>query len=539
MAKAVKDMTVAEAKAAGKTAEYNAAVKSVLTTPAKESKKSSGGSSKKVIGSYQGKDIYAGTDSEVSAQMFEPAVISSSGVRDTIAKDTNTISTAEQGLTPKDKTVKEKVTKTSDQIMADNFAEEDETPSEKKLRLAEQDLEDSYSSISDSYEAMKRANEDAFNANLSLITEAYNERKEDVKQINKMNNALVTQAGIRSVQSRYAPTMQGQMVSEEEMAGKARIKKLDTEYRNAVSKARAAMEQENYALANKQAALILDLKEKAYNEAVKQAEYAQELNQKTKEKKIQASRDLAVADLLSQGVSDPAQMLDLLNFTEDGKMVGDFTADEIKDALTNLVPSRKDDYAGLSTDLKEFYTMKDLGLPLPAEIAALPESQQPFSYVKYKGELERKATNIANEKSFTFSNTDKGTLIGAGLNNESINHIQEGINEYGLAEVLKKETGLTDDQKLKLTKLVSGVANSKFITAETIKNTISDDTLRMAANEAGYDQGGGLFTRDYSVGEEGLSAYIENELLPTVEIYREMGYTDKEILTKIEAKFKE
>jgi len=471
----------------------------------------------------------------------EPSVISSSGARNTIANDNTTITNAENGLAPLPKEDKADDSKTTDDYMAENLRDESETSEEKKLRKAREALEDTYQSIADSYDSLALAREEAFNANLAELKSTYNERKEDIAQINKMNVAVVNQAGIRSGQSRYAPTMQADIVTQEEVAGQARLKKLDTEYQNTVRSARAALEAGNYELANKKAALILDLKEKAYDEAVANAKYAQELNEKTKEKKIQASRDLAVADLLSQGVTDPAMMLDYLNKTEDGKMVGDFTAKEIKDALGNLMPERKDNYTGLTSDLKEYYTMKDMGLALPDAISSLPESQQPFAYVKYKGELERKATEGDKTKSFEFNNVQRGELIGTGLSNDVVTHIQEGLRDgYGLNEIMASETGLTDAQRIKITNIVSGISTgNQFLNTKSIKQTFSDDVLRKAANEAGYTEGGKFFSRDYGVGDEALDTYIEEKLMSSVQLYRDMGLTDKEILAKMEDKFSE
>jgi len=220
-------------------------------------------------------------------------------------------------------------------------------------------------------------------------------------------------------------------------------------------------------------------------------------------------------------------MLDYLNKTEDGKMVGDFTAKEIKDALGNLMPERKDNYTGLTSDLKEYYTMKDMGLALPDAISALPESQQPFAYVKYKGELERKATGAEKEKSFTFSNTNRGELIGTGLASSVIDHIQEGINEYGLQEVLNSETGLTSAQKMKLTSIVSG-AKSQAIDEYYIKKVIGIEKLEKAAEAVGFDKG-----------TPAEVDYYVNQLYQTVETYRELGLSDSDILKKLEDKINE
>jgi uncharacterized protein YidB (DUF937 family) len=220
-------------------------------------------------------------------------------------------------------------------------------------------------------------------------------------------------------------------------------------------------------------------------------------------------------------------MLDFLNKTEDGKMVGDFTAKEIKDALGNLMPEKKDNYAGLTSDLKEYYTMVDMGLALPSAISSLPESQQPFAYVKYKGELERKAAGADKEKSFAFSNVDRGELIGTGLSNSTIEYLQEGINEYGLQEVLNSEAGLTSSQKMKLTSIVSG-AKSQAIDESYIKKVIGNERLKAAAEAVGYDSG-----------SQSEVDYYVNQLFQTVLTYRDLGLSDSDILKKLETKIDE
>lgn len=46
-----------------------------------------------------------------------------------------------------------------------------------------------------------------------------------------------------------------------------------------------------------------------------------------------STRINAVFDLVRQGISDPGELLDMLNFTEDGKQVGDFTLEEVAGIL--------------------------------------------------------------------------------------------------------------------------------------------------------------------------------------------------------------
>jgi hypothetical protein len=118
-------------------------------------------------------------------------------------------------------------------------------------------------------------------------------------------------------------------------------------------------------------------------------------------------------------------------------------------------------------------------------------------------------------------------LIGTGLASSVIDHIQDGINEYGLQEVLDSEKGLTDAQKMKLTSIVSG-AKSQAIDEDYIKKVIGNDKLKKAAEAVGYD----------SNSQSEVDYYV-NQLYQTVETYRELGISDSDILKKLEDKINE
>lgn len=72
----------------------------------------------------------------------------------------------------------------------------------------------------------------------------------------------------------------------------------------------------------------------------KQAQDLADANKKAAEATIQASRDSAIGGLLMQGVTDPNQMIQLLNYDDQGNQVGDFSAKEIQDTLATLNPDK-------------------------------------------------------------------------------------------------------------------------------------------------------------------------------------------------------
>lgn len=67
--------------------------------------------------------------------------------------------------------------------------------------------------------------------------------------------------------------------------------------------------------------------------------YQKELEKYEAEKNkpfVTASREAAIADLYSQGITDPGQILQFINFTDAGEQIGDITLDEISGVLENI-----------------------------------------------------------------------------------------------------------------------------------------------------------------------------------------------------------
>lgn len=83
---------------------------------------------------------------------------------------------------------------------------------------------------------------------------------------------------------------------------------------------------------------------------------------------IKTSREAAVVDIFSQGITDPAQIFNLVNFNEDGELVGDITTEEIDGILERILPENKVK-ANLGTDYNLFEFAKSEGwLPADATI---------------------------------------------------------------------------------------------------------------------------------------------------------------------------
>lgn len=75
---------------------------------------------------------------------------------------------------------------------------------------------------------------------------------------------------------------------------------------------------------------------------------------------IRSERDGVIASIIEQGYTDPLDILNLVNYSESGEQIGDFTAEEINTAMGYLLPKQKDKSA-LGADYGVFEMAKEQG----------------------------------------------------------------------------------------------------------------------------------------------------------------------------------
>lgn len=167
------------------------------------------------------------------------------------------------------------------------------------------------------------------------IESQWNARINDMREVNDRREQSIKTLGVR-LGSRWTGGrggVFGGVIAAEERAGINRIADLEAQKQTAISNARIAADERNwnvYVEQSKVATATYNEKQKQLAEMQKAAE---EKNKEVQAQKRTASVEAAIADLYGQGVTNPATILDALNFTEDGTMVGDVTFDEIEGAL--------------------------------------------------------------------------------------------------------------------------------------------------------------------------------------------------------------
>lgn len=225
--------------------------------------------------------------------------------------------------------------------------------------------------------------DEALNNQIKGIESLYDTRIKDMEDINNRRGQSMKTLGIR-IGSRWtggAGGVFGGIIAEEERQAVNRISELEAEKQNSITGAQNAARENNWKVYSE----MVDQAEKSYKEQLdnvkKMNEKLVENNKKIKDQKIKASRDSAVSDLISQGITDPTEILDMLNFYEDGTSTGgDFTIEEIDKVIESIKKATKTD--NLDGDIKEWKQLLDLG----EANGGLPAGTTFMDYQKQKGE---------------------------------------------------------------------------------------------------------------------------------------------------------
>lgn len=232
--------------------------------------------------------------------------------------------------------------------------------------------------INQLYDELTIANTEATNALVASLKDAWDRTYKTQERVNNFAKGTYLQAGLRSGQARYSPEINADMIQEVQNEGLDRLKDIDSRYSSAINSAVSALRADNLrgALAAAQEARAAEVEAaEAMSEQLEKANELREAAQKTERAVL---RDSAVAELLAGGISDPKEILKTLNTGTKGELVGDFTAEEIKESIENLTVDG--DAEKLPTDIQSFNYLKRNNL-LPSVILGLPEDQQYLAYI--------------------------------------------------------------------------------------------------------------------------------------------------------------
>lgn len=185
-----------------------------------------------------------------------------------------------------------------------------------------------------------KAGTDAATASLiANIQQKFAQRRTEQKDINerqkKAYQTSLLMGGVtgQGSSSQFAPISSEGIIGAQESYGIKQLAALDAEEQDLIAQAKYAQQTQNFKLLEAKNSQLEKKREEKIELAKELNKSILEENKKIREKNMQSSRDDAVADLYSKGITDPSQMLDYLNYDEKGKKIGNFTLKEVKDGL--------------------------------------------------------------------------------------------------------------------------------------------------------------------------------------------------------------
>lgn len=249
---------------------------------------------------------------------------------------------------------------------------------------------------------------------LSNVSQQWESRIRGAEQSVASRNAAMQTAGFR-LGARYGGGSAGPtagIISAEERAGMEKISDLLAQKNSALAEARSAYETKKWDRYVK----LVEISEKKLADS-KEAiaalnKVTAEENKKIRDREIQATRDGAIAGLLNQGITDPKEMIDLLNYDEDGNQIGDFTSEELKKTLENFDKQigGEGSVEKLSEDFRDFYYLQK------NQPEALPQGvTDPVSWRRYTLALKEQAKKTPTVFTGDGGTTNRGTPNEGGI----------------------------------------------------------------------------------------------------------------------------
>lgn len=378
---------------------------------------------------------------------------------------------------------------------------------------------------------------------INAVHQQFDMLRQQQQEANARADKTRTTLNIKSGAARYAPLDAAGTALAQTSYGLRQIQKLDADENSAIAQVRAAQQSGNFQLMSKAMDVVEATRKAKQDAAQKVADQLSAANAKMLEARTKASRDEAIADLVGQGITDPAKLLNSLNEYNDGTSTGgNFTLDEVKKALTNLQTTKeKDDIYKFAND--DVGKLLGAGLSMPvvqavqdyyngrADATVLEGLTTSQKAAIQKALVGKVPTAPADENAFKFTPSQKSQLLSGNFTASDINNMQTDLAAHGIDAVIQ---GLPEDQQKLVKRVLSASSDvnsvtekeAPFLDKEYLSKLFTEDELKKAADEAGYR---GIFSGWASEKD----SYLQH-LMDTVDQYRKAGMTDAEILKQMQ-----
>lgn len=227
-------------------------------------------------------------------------------------------------------------------------------------------------------ESLKMSGDSTLVRSTTSIQRQYDQLRAEQESQNQMASKSRARTLQLTGESRYSPlTAQGTMLAQANYGLKL-IHDLDTKEDAALATAEAAHTKNDMALMDKSLSIVEEIRKQKADAAKTVSDQLTKANEAAKKTTEQITLDNAVATVMGQGITDPAQIVVALNANGNK-----YTAEQVANSMKNLTPAKK-----TTTD------------------------------------------------AYTFDHTDTGKLLGAGLNATQIQALQDYYNGHGNAPTL-------------------------------------------------------------------------------------------------------
>lgn len=302
-------------------------------------------------------------------------------------------------------------------------------------------------------DSMKASNDAQTDMYIQAIRGKYNQRNRDLVESQKSSTNATQQALLLGGSARYAPVSSQGILTAKERYDMQTLSDLQAEEEALVMEATGARDAKNYQILG-QRLEMLEAKRK------EKLEFAKEINKslaettkKLREDQANASQEATIADLVAQGITDPAQILDFMNFNEDGTPTGGgVTLQKISDTLKLLTVGGINP-GDVKSDFDQFQYFKKTG-QLPSGVASLPENEQYFGFLNAMKLANSGKLGSSGVGGYFGSGDGAGLTVGAGAKDATQEKIVRMRLFSRLQNILNKGA-LSDDDAERINSAIS------------------------------------------------------------------------------------
>lgn len=227
---------------------------------------------------------------------------------------------------------------------------------------------------------------------LNATSMEYSQLQQELRQSQTGSNAAL-RGSLGRMGSRYTPISSNNLMQAQLNSNAQALAKLQSMETIDKQKILAAQEDKDFQLMGKQIEILEGRRKEKAAIAEQMITAIQKQREEIQKQERMATLGNAVAEFMSNGVTNKAEMLKTLNAAG-----GDFSAKELGEAVTSLTGA-ENEIKG-SSDIQDYFTLRDFGM-LPDFITSLPPQDQFGAFTSYrkgleKGEITPQGTPVVN-----------------------------------------------------------------------------------------------------------------------------------------------